>query len=555
MRRMSRALIAGVAVATLAAACNGADEPEETPDTDETTEDVDVDDDEADDDEAAADGEGALGPYRLGWVLSYLSPEYAMADLYTSTGSSNYFGYASDEFDQALADANSAAPEEADGLYQEAEDILLADFPLIPMWYQSAVGVWSERVDNVVVDAASYVRAELIESEDGEALLRGCEPQAGLIPADTREVCGGRVVNQLFSGLTEVDAETGEPELLVAESIDTEDSVEWTITLNDGWTFHDGTDVTASSFVDAWNYAANPDNGIRGQDFFSQIEGFSEVSDGEADEMSGLEVVDDLTIEVTLNEPFAPFITKLSDSAFHPLPEAFFDDPDGFGSEPIGNGRFQVEGPVEATQEVAMVRYEDWAGDNPANLDSLTYVVYEDVATAYLDVQAGNLDVLTETPPEQFANAEDDFGDRTEIFETSSFTYLGFPMYNETFGGNDELRQALSLAIDREAIIDVIYDGVYTPATAIIPPVLDSHRADACEFCEFDPDRAQELFEEAGGYDDTMTLYFNSGAGHDEWIEAVANQWRDVLGIEDFDFQSLEFAQYLDVLAEGAGVQ
>lgn len=548
MRRMSRALSAGLAVALVATACgSNGDEPEETPDTGDEVTDDEVTDEDA---EPAA---GALGPYRLGWVLAYLSPEYALTDLYTTGAGSNYFGYANSEFDQALQDANAADPDEADAAYQAAEDILLADLPLIPMWYGLTTSVWTEKISNVVIDPATYLRVEFLESEDGEAVTNGCSVQdVNLRPADTREVCGGRLVNQIWSGLTVADPETGEPEMQVAESIDTEDSITWEVTLNDGWTFHDGSPVTADSFVDAWNFAANPDNGLRGQGFYSQISGFSEMG-GDVTELEGLEVTDDLNLTITLNEPFSPFLTKLSDSAFFPMPESFFEDPDGFGDDVIGNGRFQVE-TLDVEGDTVLTRYEDWNGDEPASLDQVTYRFYQDVQTAYLDVQGGNLDVQDSIPPTELTTVDDTFGDRVSRTPSSSFTYLGFPMYQPEFGDNLELRQALSLAIDRQQIIDVIFDGAFEPATAVIPPVLEAHRPDACDVCEFDAERAQQLFEEAGGYDGTMTLYFNADAGHEDWVEAVANQWRDVLGIEDFEFESLDFAQYLDILADGAGV-
>jgi len=556
MRKMTRALSVGLTLALLAAACGGADdETDETPDetTDEVVDDVedDADDDATDDEET--EQAGALGPYRLGWALAYLSPEYAMADLYGSTGGSNYFGYASDDFDAALAAANEADPDSADALYQEAEDILLADFPLIPMWYGVSPSVWTEKISNVIIDPTTYLRVERLESDDDQAIVDVCSVQAvNLIPGDTREVCGGRLINQLFSALTEVNPDTNEPELQVAAAIDTEDSQVWEIELNDGWTFHDGSPVTASSFVDAWNYAANPDNGLRGQGFYSDIEGHEDMG-GDVTELSGIEIQDDLNFTITLSSPFSPFFTKLSDSAFFPMPPSFFEDPEGFGDNPIGNGRFVAE-QVELEGDTIMTRYEDWGGDTPSSLEQVTFRYYQDVQTAYLDVQAGSLDVLASIPPTEIPAAEEFFGDRFSLTPTSSFTYLGYPMYNPEFGDNLELRQALSLAINREEIIDVVLNGAAVPASAVIPPVLSAYREDATDLTTFDPERAQELFEAAGGYDGTMTLYYNSGAGHEEWVEAVSNQWREVLGIEDFQFESLEFAQYLDVLAEGAGL-
>ena len=84
----------------------------------------------------------------------------------------------------------------------------------------------------------------------GEFAVSICEPQF-LQPGNTQETCGAQVMQSLFTPLVEFDPDTAEPYNVVAESIESEDQQNWTITLNDGWTFHDGTPVTASSYVDA----------------------------------------------------------------------------------------------------------------------------------------------------------------------------------------------------------------------------------------------------------------------------------------------------------------
>ena len=144
------------------------------------------------------------------------------------------------------------------------------------------------------------------------------EPENPLVPGNTTEEGGSRVLSALFTGLVEYDPRTAEPRNAVAESITTTDSRVYTIRLRPGWTFHDGSPVTARSFADAWNYTAYSPNGQQGASFFTQIAGFDQVHttdpDGEgpqqapeppAREMSGVRVVDDLTLQVTLSEPFS----------------------------------------------------------------------------------------------------------------------------------------------------------------------------------------------------------------------------------------------------------
>src|SRR3712207_7312 len=98
------------------------------------------------------------------------------------------------------------------------------------------------------------------------------EPENPLIPGRTSETEGGQVVDSLWTGLVEYDNETNEAAFTgVAESIESTDATNWTVTLKDGWNFHDGTPVNAQSFVDAWNYAAYSPNAQGNSYFFSNI--------------------------------------------------------------------------------------------------------------------------------------------------------------------------------------------------------------------------------------------------------------------------------------------
>lgn len=378
----------------------------------------------------------------------------------------------------------------------------------------------------------------------GEFSIYNCEPQNLSVGASS-EVCGSAVLEQLYSGLTQVNYETSEAEPLVAESWDTEDAVTWTFNLREDFTFHNGDPVTAQTFVDTWNWVVDPDNAQGNSGFHDKFVGYDEVVAGDATEMSGVRATDEYTLEIELIEPFSPLPVMLSYTGFYPLPEVAFDDIAAFAEAPIGNGRYEMDGVWEHDVEIAMTRYEDWPGDNPGLADRIVWRIYSDVNTAYQDVRAGNLDVLGNIPPEQLVPAESEFGDRFVQSESSSFTYLGFPLYQDEFQDAD-VRHALSMAIDRQAIIDSIFNGALVPATAVIPPVLGQHRADACNYCDYDPEAAADLYEAAGGPSD-LVIWFNSGAGHEAWTEAVANQWQQNLPIDNISFQSLTFAQYLDL--------
>ncbi|MPZ51658.1 MAG: ABC transporter substrate-binding protein [Acidimicrobiia bacterium] len=394
-----------------------------------------------------------------------------------------------------------------------------------------------------------------------------CEPEF-LTPTNSNESCGSEVLGALFSPLVTFDPETVAPMWgdeapdTVAADITSEDNQTWTITLKDGWTFHDGTPLTAQHYVDAWNFGAVSTNAQNNSYFFERIVGYAETQ-GEVDdegnelsppaatELAGLTVVDDLTIEVELGAPFSQFPLMLGYTAFLPAHPSLIEDPDSFNEAPIGNGPYMMDGSWEHDRGINVVRYEDYSGD-AGNADAIEFQIFSELATAYNEVLAGNLDIMDTLPPEQLAAAEDQFGDRYITAPSSSFTYLGFPLYEEAFQ-NPDIRKALSMAIDRQPIVDAIYNGTRTPADSFVAPVVDGYREGACgEACTFDPEAAKVLFDEAGGIDGPVTMWFNSGAGHEEWIEAIANQWRQNLGIEEIVFESLEFADYLGRLDQNS---
>ncbi|WP_120004502.1 peptide ABC transporter substrate-binding protein [Nesterenkonia muleiensis] len=406
----------------------------------------------------------------------------------------------------------------------------------------------------LVLAACGGDNGENGEADAGQAETGGefstylCEPQS-LTPGMSTEVCGAGVLEQLFTGLTEMDYEANEPVAGVAESWESEDNITWTFELGEDWTFHNGEELTAQTFVDTFNWTVDPDNAQANAEYYDFIAGYSDVVEGEADELEGVSAVDDYTLEIVLEEPFGQLPALLSLVGFSPLPEAAYDDMDAFESAPVGNGRYEMDGEWEHDVQIVVNRFEEWSGEQPGAADRIEFRIYNDVSTAYQDVQAGNLDLLYNAPPENIPMMEDDFGDNQGSFETGTLTFLGIPTYQDDYA-DVEIRQALSMAVDRQEIIDNIFDGALTAAGSFLPPVLPEGREDACEYCEFDPERAASLYEEAGGASE-LTVYFNSGAGHDAWVEAVSNQWRENLPIDDVSFQSLEFAQYLDLLEEG----
>lgn len=376
------------------------------------------------------------------------------------------------------------------------------------------------------------------------------DPEKPLVPGDSTESEGAQVVRPLFTGLIEYNNETVEVEYTgVAESIETTDNINWNVKLKTGWTFHDGTPVTAKSFVDAWNYTADVANAQGGAYFFSKVAGYDAENPKPA--MEGLKVVDDTTFTVQLNEPFSQFPIMTGYTAFAPLPEVFYADPAAFGRKPVGNGPFKADTEYVQGQGITLSRFDEYAGENKAQAGGVEIRVISDINTAYNELIAGNLDVYRyQLPPELATSAPAELGDRYFERESSSFTYMAFPLYDPRFQ-DPRVRKAFSMAVNRQEITDAIFSGTRAPAYDVIPPTIDGHRPDACKSCVYDPAQAKQLLTESGfDVSQPVDLWFNSGAGHDQWVQAVGNQLQQNLGITYGLRGDLDFAQYLPLADE-----
>ena len=268
--------------------------------------------------------------------------------------------------------------------------------------------------------------------------------------------------------------------------------------------------------------------------------------------LSGLTVIDDTTFTVELTNADAEFPIQLSYNAYYPMPSVAYDDPAAFEEAPVGNGPFMMDGTWDHDISIKVVPYPDYAGADPADVDSVTFNIYEDsTTTGYLDLQAGVNDFVKLVPAEQTAAAAEEFGDRFAESPNTGFYYYGFPSYLEEQYPL-ELRRALSMALDRQLLIDAILDGSRLPAHSVVPPSLAGARDRVCDSWDFDADAAKAEFEKFGGLealgDDPLIVWFNTSTSHEQIAEAVTGQWRDVLGIENIEFQNLEFSEYLPLL-------
>ena len=395
----------------------------------------------------------------------------------------------------------------------------------------------------------------------GAIIVDGCNPENPLVAGNTSETCGGNVLDVVTAKLVKYNVDTAAPEMDIAESIETSDNQNFTVKLKKGYKFHDGTEVKAKNFVDAWNYTAYGPNAQYGSYFYEPIEGYadlqSEDPDGEegpqkapapnAKEMSGLKIVDDYSFTIKTANKVSNLPVRLGYTAFAPQPDKFFADPKAFGDKPIGAGPYKVDAWTK-NAEIKLSKFADYSGKKKGNVDSITFKIYQDSNAAYADLQAGQLDVQDDIP----ASAQIDEKYKTDLPDRNLQKPVGVIQTITTAPAKvdpnygPEIRKAISMAINREAIIKAVFNGTREPATGWVSPVVDGYKADVCgEFCKYDPAKAKEQLAKAGGFKGgKMTLSYNADSSHKEWTEAACNSIKQALGVDCVATPVVDFATF-----------
>lgn len=402
-------------------------------------------------------------------------------------------------------------------------------------------------------DAAPTATESGATSGGGSIVVAEYEPDS-LIPG--QQTVAYDQMSVLFSPLVGFDDDL-DLTYVQAESVTSDDATTWTITLRDGWTFHDGTPVTAESYVDAWNYVAYGPNAMAQSGLLAAIEGYDDLNPESGTPttttMSGLQVVDDLTFTVTLTRPDSQFPIELTkgQTAFYPMPESAYADMDAYNRHPIGNGPFEMSGDWVDNEPVVVTRYAGYQGEAPT-VDEIEFRSYVNLDTAYTDALAGQVDVLS-VRSAQMTSVNDDFdSDHLYVFDAPAVSWIGFPAGDERFA-DVRVRQAVSMSIDRDAVNQAIYGGLYTPADGLTSKAQPGGPDDACgQYCTFDPDAAKQLLAEAGGWTGMFELIYPGGMGFDQLYEALANQVRQNLGVDAVATPTTDYAEFRTIRSQGA---
>jgi peptide/nickel transport system substrate-binding protein/oligopeptide transport system substrate-binding protein len=328
----------------------------------------------------------------------------------------------------------------------------------------------------------------------GGVLQVGVVGLPSLDPLDARDPKAAMVVDQLFDTLVRNRGELQPtPALARAFEADPEQTA-FTFHLRSGLRFDDGSPLTSADVKFTLERIAR-----KGSDspLVAQLEavtGFAAYNGaGTAPGLAGVEAPDPATVVVRLERPFAGFPSVLGHPGFGIVPKAAVDRlGDGFRDAPVGSGPFRRVD--SATPGRLALRRAP--GHAPApKVDGIDFVDFQDVDAAYAAFQDGTIDV-SPVPPARATDAARSFG------RQGMSPYNGLVFYALNVKSPDladpRFRQAISLAINREEIVDNVYQGSVSLATGLVADGVPRRDGDACgDRCRHDPDRARELLVEA----------------------------------------------------------
>ena len=352
------------------------------------------------------------------------------------------------------------------------------------------------------------------------------------------------VARQLYDGLTRWDTNKNQVVPAVAQSWKVQaKGAKYTFELRPGLTFHDGSAVTADSFVFAFDRIAKRKSASELAYLLRRVVGFDEVNKvGRTDHLEGLKAPDDRTLVIELTEPDQDFPAVLTHPGLVPLSRDAVANADEFLRNPVGNGPFQMAQPWDVGGEIFLEAFNG-APQKP-QVDGLRLIPYPEAAASWLDFIGGQLDI-SETPAGQIEDAGAQFG--KEGFKPLMNGYsFGLNLKSKNLQ-NPTLRRAINMAIGRATIAEVVYNGIMELPRGIVPPGVPGFQKDLCkEQCSFDPKAARRLANRVPARARNVTLEFPDEAPHPE----VARLIRRALGRVGIEvtLAPLKFKDFFDLL-------
>lgn len=357
------------------------------------------------------------------------------------------------------------------------------------------------------------------------------------------------VVDALFDSLTRWDSQLQPRPAAAVRWQGLDGGRRWRFTLRRNATFHDGTAVTADSFVAAWDALARRGAGrhhLRG------VRGYSAVRRGKPGTLAGVEAVNRRTFEVSLRRPDWEFPAVAAHPALGPLPAAASEP--SYAERPIGNGVFRMAEPWARGRFVRLTRHvppRQPVGDEGVLLDEVVFRT-QDTPGAYLAYEQGRLDVAT--LPVGALSAAEPPPEPTKVYEGPGLlrgrlasTY--FLVFNTRRPPFDDVgvRRAVSVALDRRKLVREVFEDNAGLGQTVVPPMIPGARERTCRRCVHLPDTAKTALAEAQVR--RLNLWVSQSGDHEQVAREVRSDLNAV-GLR-VRVRTLPFPQFLRALREG----
>ena len=357
-----------------------------------------------------------------------------------------------------------------------------------------------------------------------------------LDPAIASETTSHFYVTSLFRGLVYINSDLQVVPDLAENWKVNNTGVVYTFTLREGITFHDGTPITAEDVKYSIERAADPDlHSDTAPRYLGDIVGVTEKLEGEAEEVSGVIVVDERTVRITIDEPKEYFLAKLTypSSAIvdrrtvEPLGFDWWMSEDINGSGPYRFARWDKE------EVVILERFDDFHAPalpeyivSPLRaLPGVTGLsMYLSDAWDAVPVGTRSLDSIRQSEA---------VGSQLGEYDQLTTYYVGVDGSQPPFDDPD-VRLAFLMALDRERLLEVIYDGNVELAKGLLPPGIPGY-SESLQGIPYDPETARQLLAESPYADDFPQVVFSAVDVDGEPIELVqfmVAAWEEVLGVD-----------------------
>lgn len=373
----------------------------------------------------------------------------------------------------------------------------------------------------------------------------GSEP-AGIDPQIDTTLQVYTLSRNIFNTLVRYKGDTLElePELLTAMPTVDADNVTYHFKLRDDVTFTNGQKLTAKDVKFTFERMLNPATKAQNGWVLEEIEGAEAMMDGAATELSGLKVTGDYTFDIILKRPFGPFLTQLATPPTSIFPTEYTQQAgDNFQRAPIGSGPFKVA-EWKPNELIVLERNPDYFEKGYPFLDKVEYRVIAEEATRWLEFEKGSFDE-SGIPNAEFGTATT--SGKWTVLESVPLNTYYIAMSLDHFP-DKRVREAVSLAIDRDTILQAVLHGQGTVAKQFVTPGIPGALTNPTPF-KYDPQRAKDLLKEAGAEGITVESWQRGGDKVSDTNLAIQQMLKEV-GI-NYEVYIADSATYRETRATG----